>query len=77
MKQQAIIPPTKRGLSRVEAAQYVGISATTFDGLVVAGNMPKPKRIGTRKLWDVRAVDLAFESLPGDCLDEENEWDTI
>lgn len=77
MKQQAINPPTKRGLSRVEAAQYVGISATTFDGLVTAGNMPQPKRIGTRKLWDVMAVDLAFETLPSDCLDEENEWDSI
>ncbi len=76
MTHLAISPPTKRGLSRVEAAQYIGVSATTFDGLVCAGDMPQPKRVGKRKLWDVKAVDSAFDELPGDSIGT-NEWDTL
>ena len=55
----------RRGLSRVEAALYVGISPTKFDELVSDGRMPPPKRIDTRKIWDVRALDVAFDALPG------------
>lgn len=71
-----IAPPTRRGLSRVEAAGYIGISPTIFDRLVLAGEMPGPKRVGFRKIWDVRALDLAFEALPGeDSAPETNDWD--
>lgn len=57
-------PIPRRGLSREEAAMYVGVSATKFDALVVDGRMPRPKRIDGRKLWDVRKLDVAFEALP-------------
>ncbi len=71
-----IAPPTRRGLSRVEAAGYIGVSPTTFDKMVLAGEMPAPKRVGSRKIWDVRALDLAFEALPGeDSAPETNDWD--
>ena len=59
-------PTPRRGLSRVEAAMYIGISASKFDELVHDGRMPEPKRIDGRKLWDVHALDLAFNSLPDD-----------
>jgi hypothetical protein len=58
------IPP--RGLSRVEAADYIGVSPSTFDKLVHDGRMPPPKRINTRTIWDVRKLDIAFENLPSD-----------
>jgi len=58
------LPP--RGISRVEAARYVGVSPTTFDDMVKDGRMPKPKRIGARTVWDVRALDIAFDALPSD-----------
>jgi predicted DNA-binding transcriptional regulator AlpA len=48
---KALIQP--RGLSRVDAAAYIGISATTFDQLVKDGRMPPPKRINSRTIWDV------------------------
>jgi predicted DNA-binding transcriptional regulator AlpA len=57
-------PIPRRGLSREEAAMYVGIGATKFDELVNAGRMPKPKKIDSRKVWDVRKLDVAFEALP-------------
>lgn len=71
-----IAPPTRRGLSRVEAAGYIGISPSTFDKMVLSGEMPGSKRVGSRKIWDVRALDLAFEALPGeDSAPETNDWD--
>lgn len=72
------LPP--RGLSRVEAAAYVGVSPTTFDKMVNDGRMPGAKKIGARRnVWDRQQIDMAFAALPddnnqdGDDLD--NDWD--
>lgn len=56
-------PAPRRGLSRDEAATYVGVGATTFDKLVADGRMPAPIAIGARRVWDIRALDLAFDAL--------------
>lgn len=58
----ASLPP--RGLSREEAAAYIGIGATKFDEMVVDGRMPRPKRIDGRKVWDRLRLDSAFAALP-------------
>ena len=57
-------PIPRRGLSRDEAAMYCGISAPLFDRMVEDGRMPAPRRIDGRKIWDVRAIDSAFDRLP-------------
>lgn len=57
-------PP--RGLSRDEAARYVGVSSTLFDEMVADGRMPKPKRANSRVIWDRIALDAAFSDLPGE-----------
>jgi hypothetical protein len=62
----AMRPIQRRGLSRVEAAIYVGVGETKFDELVATGRMPLPKRIDTRKVWDILALDRAFDLLPDD-----------
>lgn len=65
----------RRGLSRTEAASYVGVSPSLFDEMVKDGRMPKPKRINARTVWDLRKLDVAFDNLPGDEeSDEANEW---
>ncbi|MGU3496400.1 helix-turn-helix transcriptional regulator [Xanthobacteraceae bacterium A53D] len=64
-----------RGYSRTEAAAYVGISPTLFDTMVKDGRMPQPKRVNSRTIWDVRKLDAAFESLPGDESADANPWD--
>lgn len=76
-RQPSVIqPPAKRGLCRVEAAGYIGVSPTTFDKMVLCGEMPGPKRVGARKIWDRCALDLAFEALPGeDSIPKTNDWD--
>ena len=61
-----IRPIPRRGLSREEAAMYVGVGSTKFDEMVLDGRMPKPKRVDGRKVWDVRSLDLAFDALPDD-----------
>jgi predicted DNA-binding transcriptional regulator AlpA len=65
----------RRGLSRIEAAEYVGISPSKFDELVSDGRMPGPRRIDARKVWDVRELDLHFEELPRDDSATANSWD--
>ena len=59
-------PAPRRGLSRVEAAEYVGISPCKFDQMVADGRMPGARRIDGRKVWDVRELDLCFDDLPRD-----------
>lgn len=68
-------PP--RGLSRCEAANYVGISPAKFDQLVKDGRMPPPRRIDGRRVWDRSQLDSHFDQLPGGADDAEapNPWD--
>ena len=60
-----IRPVPRRGLSRVEAAMYVGVSPSLFDEMVKDGRMPHPRRINSRTVWDKRQLDEAFDALPG------------
>ncbi len=55
------LPP--RGLSRTEAAAYIGVSPTLFDEMVRDGRMPRPKQVNARTVWDRRRIDLAFDAL--------------
>ena len=61
---QAHMPLPPRGLNRSQAAAYVGISPTQFDKMVIAGDMPGPRKIGKRRVWDRIELDQAFEDLP-------------
>lgn len=65
-----------RGLSRLEAAAYLGISASLFDEMVRDGRMPRAKPINARRVWDRKKLDLAFEALPdGDA--GEDLWSKV
>lgn len=76
-KRPAILPPTlaPRGLSRTEAAAYIGVSPTLFDNLVRDGRMPPPKRINARTIWDRKELDRAFELIPDGDQSGHNPWD--
>ncbi len=69
-------PVPRRGLSRDESAMYVGISAGKFDEMVADGRMPGPVKIDSRKVWDVRSLDLAFDALPREN-PAPNSWDDV
>jgi predicted DNA-binding transcriptional regulator AlpA len=64
-----------RGLSRTEAATYIGVSPTLFDAMVTDGRMPHPIRINARCVWDRVKLDQAFEAL--DDSSDTNPWDAI
>jgi hypothetical protein len=70
-------PVPRRGLSREESAIYLGISPGKFAELVADGRMPGPTRIDTRKVWDVRLLDLAFDALPSETHHASNSWDGV
>src|SRR5262249_44173866 len=65
-----------RGLSREQAAAYVGVSPSLFDTLVRDGRMPEPKRINARTVWDRLQLDAAFAALPSNEA-PVNPWDEI
>jgi predicted DNA-binding transcriptional regulator AlpA len=48
-------PP--RGMSRDEAARYIGAGNTKFDEMVADGRMPRPKRVDGRVIWDKGPLD--------------------
>jgi predicted DNA-binding transcriptional regulator AlpA len=54
------------GLSRTEAALYVGVGPTTFDSLVEKGEMPRPRRYrhARRVVWLRRELDQYLSDLP-------------
>ena len=65
------LPP--RGLSRKQAAAYIGISPCLFDKLIKDGRMPGPTRINYRAVWD--KLDAAFEALAdADDTGMDDEW---
>jgi predicted DNA-binding transcriptional regulator AlpA len=65
-----------RGLSRVQAAEYIGVGVTKFDELVGDGRMPRPKRIDGRIVWDRVKLDEAFNALDDEAA-SKSEWDDL
>jgi hypothetical protein len=78
-RKNCVLPPAlpPRGLSRVEAAQYIGVSPSLFDVMVKDGRMPAPKPINARKVWDRLKLDQAFEALPDSEGAVDNPWDEV
>jgi predicted DNA-binding transcriptional regulator AlpA len=74
-----VLPPSlpPRGLSRVEAAAYIGVSASLFDQMVKDGRMPGAKRINGRVVWDRQKVDSYFAALPDEDASQQNPFDRI
>lgn len=62
-----------RGLSRVQSAEYVGVSPSLFDEMVSDKRMPPPKCINRRTVWDRLKLDEAFAALPDK--ESRNPWD--
>lgn len=66
-----------RGLSRVQAAAYVGVSPTLFDHMVKDGRMPQPTRINARTVWDRVKIDEAFAALSHEDADPDDPWGDV
>ena len=66
-----------RGLSRVQAAAYIGVSPSLFDEMVKDGRMPKATAINARKVWDRVKLDEAFAALSDGERDGDDPWDKV
>ncbi|MBX9816161.1 MAG: helix-turn-helix domain-containing protein [Sphingomonas sp.] len=64
----APVRPWGRLLSVVDAAAYLGISASSL-----REHGPEPKRLGARVLYDIRDLDRWADRLSGEPLDENDE----
>jgi hypothetical protein len=67
-------PIPRRGLSREEASIYLGISPSKFDELRKDGRVGPAKLIDSRKVWDVKTLDEAFDAFPVEANDDAKEW---
>lgn len=56
-------PRAPIGLSREEAAAFIGVSPNTFDKLVTARAMPAARCIGQRRVWHAGEIESAFLAL--------------
>jgi predicted DNA-binding transcriptional regulator AlpA len=79
MAERDVLPRSlaPRGLSRVQAAAYVGVSPTLFDEMVQDGRMPKPARINARTVWDRLKLDEAFASLSDGDKGDDDPWNKV
>jgi hypothetical protein len=69
--------PIVFGLGEIEAAAAVGVSTTTFRTMVDERKMPRPKKIGARKVYDVDELRAAFKSLPTEGEGEGTGWEDV
>jgi hypothetical protein len=67
-------PVPRRGLSRVEAATYLGISPSKFDELRKAGRIGPAKILDGRKLYAIELLDEFFDALPDESRDTVEDW---
>jgi predicted DNA-binding transcriptional regulator AlpA len=66
----------RRGLRRVDAAYYIGVSPSKFDQLVTDGRMPAPIKLDGCTVWDMRQLDRAFDVLAEET-EDANPWSQV
>lgn len=59
------LPDWPRRMSAPLAAQYLGVSVSSFRSRVASGMYPKGKRDGGNVLWDRAALDLWVDKWSG------------
>ncbi len=74
-------PPVRLGLSRAEAAEYIGVGIGLFDQMVADGRMPPPRQINARLVWSRPELEKWFSELPyagvqGQIVKSAAAWDT-
>jgi hypothetical protein len=70
----AIRPAVRRGLSRLEAATYLGISASKFDELRKANRIAPPKVLDGRLIFTTERLDEFLDALPDENQTDNDDW---
>lgn len=58
-------PPEPRFFDQPTAAAYLGISERLFENHWRAFNLPQPRKIGRRCLWDRKLLDMWADDVSG------------
>lgn len=67
-------PVPRRGLSRTEAAIYLGISPSKFDELRKDGRIGPAKVLDGRKIFPIEMLDEFFDGLPLENHETVEDW---
>jgi hypothetical protein len=67
-------PIPRRGLSRVEAAAYIGVSPSKFDDLRKANRIAPPKTLDGRLIFTVERLDEFLDALPDENHETSEDW---
>lgn len=62
-------------VSKSSAAAMLNLSPGKFSELVKIGSMPKPRCVGSRRLWLVAELYTCASALPSQ--DEEDTWSDL
>ena len=65
--------PCLGGLGEPEAAAFLSLSQSFFRELVAAGELPKPRTMRGRKVYDVEELIVAFRTWPREGDDVRND----
>lgn len=67
--------PNIRMLTRTEAAEYCGVSASHFDNLIKQGVLPPSVSMGSSKRWDINKIDQVLSELDVQLNDNEDPFE--
>ena len=67
-------PVPRRGLSRTEAATYLGISPSKFDELRKANRIGPAKMLDGRLIFTVDKLDEFLDALPDENQTDNDDW---
>jgi Helix-turn-helix domain len=70
-------PIPRRGLSRVEAAMYLGISPSKFDQLRRDGRITPPKILDGRLVFLREKLDEFLDALPEENDQSSEDWTAV
>jgi hypothetical protein len=61
-------------LSRIEAANYLGLSPSKFDALRKANRIPPPKVLDGRLIFTTERLDEFLDALPDENHADNDDW---
>jgi hypothetical protein len=67
-------PSVRRGLSRIEAATYLGISPSKFDELRKANRIAPAKVLDGRLIFTTERLDEFLDALPDENQTDKDDW---
>ena len=67
-------PIPRRGLSRVEAGAYIGVSPSKFDELRKANRIAPPKVLDGRLIFTTERLDAFLDTLPDENQTDNDDW---